>query len=243
MRQTIATVVLIFTTIFFIPSDDFLTQQKKFKHVQIAFEEKNDRVVKDLENKEIDKDHLNIILVAYKKERFLEIYGKNDSDTRYKLIIRYPFCFYIGLLGPKRTVGDKQIPEGLYHISAFNPTSQYFLSLKISYPNKSDSILGTQGRWGGDIFIHGECATIGCIPISNDIKELYLYAVYARNAGQLNIPIYIFPFMMRDDELDLYQKNKNYLFWQNLKTGYDIFSTNGSELVYRVNSNGEYIFN
>jgi murein L,D-transpeptidase YafK len=244
MKQLLATVILLITTTTFsLPSEDFLHQQKRYERVKIAFDQKDKLITNSLVVNKIDKDHLDIILVAYKEERTIEIWGKNDNDTEYKLITKYPFCFYIGKLGPKRTLGDRQIPEGLYYISMFNPKSDYYLSLKVSYPNKSDSILGTHGRLGGDIYIHGGCVTIGCIPITDDkIKELYLYAVYARNNGG-NIPVYIFPFKMDDNKLNSLQNNKYYSFWKNLKTGYDIFNLQKSELIYDVNSDGKYIFN
>ena len=35
-------------------------------------------------------------------------------------------------------------------------------------PNAADRILGERGRLGGDIFIHGSCVTIGCVPIEDD---------------------------------------------------------------------------
>jgi len=242
LKPFIVFLIFLFATTFSPAGDDFISQQKKYPNVRTAFNEKNFQVIHDLENRELDKNNLNIILVAYKDEKFIEVYGKNNSDSNFKIVIRYPFCFSIGKLGPKRMVNDRQIPEGFYQISLFNPQSQYFLSLKINYPNKSDSILGVRGKYGGDIFIHGDCATIGCIPISNDIKELYLYAMYARNSGQLDIPVYIFPFIMSDNKFDLFKTNKNYLFWKNLKEGYDIFDSTKKKLNYNVDKNGDYIF-
>jgi murein L,D-transpeptidase YafK len=68
------------------------------------------------------------------------------------------------MLGPKRRKGDGQVPEGLYVIDTFNPNSIFYLSLGINCPNASDRVLG-KGELGGDIFIHGNRVTIGCIPI------------------------------------------------------------------------------
>lgn len=93
--------------------------------------------------------------------------------------------------GDKEQVGDGKTPEGKYYIDAHNPNSDYYLSLRISYPNKSDvwrsKKLGTNP--GGDIFIHGlpngkswmrwkysnkRDWTQGCIGMTNDdIKEVY----------------------------------------------------------------------
>lgn len=68
------------------------------------------------------------------------------------------------------------------------------MSLGLNYPNLSDRKKSKATNLGGDIFIHGDCVTIGCLPMTNElIKEIYLYAIYAKNNGQEKIPVYIFP--------------------------------------------------
>ena len=45
-----------------------------------------------------------------------------------------------------------------------------------------------------DIFIHGDCVTIGCLPLSNGpIEALYVAAVIAKDRGQDDIPVHLFP--------------------------------------------------
>jgi hypothetical protein len=109
------------------------------------------------------------------------------------LVKSWPVCASSGELGPKRRQGDLQVPEGVYTLDKLNPVSSYHLSLHVDYPNKADRIAGrTLGiaNLGGDIMVHGECVTIGCIPIENDpIEELYL-AIHDAN---LHPPIHIFP--------------------------------------------------
>lgn len=91
-------------------------------------------------------------------------------------------------VGKKVKMGDGKTPEGNYDISYHNPNSQFFYSLKISYPNKSDirNAYSKGVNPGGDIFIHGlpnkdpryinyikRDWTNGCIAVSNeDIKEI-----------------------------------------------------------------------
>ncbi|MBX9449278.1 MAG: hypothetical protein KL787_05985 [Taibaiella sp.] len=42
----------------------------------------------------------------------------------------------------------------------------------LSYPNYSDRIKGHKETPGGDIYIHGGCVTIGCLPMQDEvIKE------------------------------------------------------------------------
>jgi murein L,D-transpeptidase YafK len=87
---------------------------------------------------------------------------------------------------------------------------------------------------GGDIFIHGGCESTGCIPITNDkIKELYLFALEARNNGQFQIPVHIFPARLTAMEMDYLKKayrTKPELiaFWIELELVYAYFETNKS---------------
>jgi murein L,D-transpeptidase YafK len=160
----------------------------------------------------------------------MELWGKNSYDENYKLIKNYDICRTSGKLGPKRKQGDLQIPEGFYHINRFNPYSNFYLSLGINYPNKSDRILGIKNNPGGDIFIHGDCVTIGCLPITNEqIKELYIFCVEARNNGQTKIPVTIFPSMLSETKFkrltNKYDSDPDKIgLWTDLKKGFDIFN-------------------
>jgi murein L,D-transpeptidase YafK len=60
-------------------------------------------------------------------------------------------------IGPKEEEGDGKTPEGNYSIDRRNPQSKYHLSLRISYPNRTDSDRATERgvEPGGDIMIHG----------------------------------------------------------------------------------------
>lgn len=225
---------------------DFLEDQKRYSRVRTAIKEK-DKLVKDtLKNNNIKLNELNIIITAYKQEDILEIYAKNKTDKTYKLIKTYNIVSKSGILGPKRKEGDLQVPEGFYYIDRFNPASSYYLSLGINYPNESDKKKSDAARLGGDIFIHGSTVTIGCMPMTDDkIKEIYLYAVYAKDSGQNKIPVYIFPFKMNDANFNYYKKEYGKSladFWSNIKTGYDIFQNSKKELNIKVDSNGNYIF-
>ena len=121
-----------------------------------------------------------IYLRAFKKEKVLELWG-GPRGRPLKLIKSYPFCAASGELGPKRKEGDLQVPEGFYEVSQFNPWSDFHLSLKVSYPNASDKVLSDAERPGGLIYLHGGCASIGCIAITDPaIEEVYLLAVDAK---------------------------------------------------------------
>lgn len=211
-------------------SDSFKSDQLRYPRVRQAYKEKEDGMLSILQENKINRDKLIIYLRAFKKEKKLELWAKNKSDELFKHIKTYDVCRTCGKLGPKRKEGDRQIPEGFYHINIFNPYSQFYLSLGLNYPNKSDRILGEKGRLGGDIFIHGDCVTIGCLPITNEhIKELYIFCVEARNNGQSKIPVTIFPAILTDQKLaQLKEQNINNSdkvdLWTDLKKGYDIFN-------------------
>lgn len=227
---------------------DFLTEQKKFGKVRTAIEEKGKTIGQTLTGNGLEPGNVNILITVYKDDDELEIYAKKKTGTTYKKLISYRICSRSGQLGPKRKEGDYQVPEGFYHINMFNPTSHFFLSLGINYPNLSDKRKSKASHIGGNIFIHGACVTIGCIPMTDEgIKEIYLYAVYAKNNGQTNIPVYIFPFKMTDGNFSQYKTRYEddpalTDFWSNLKRGYDRFTADKKELEISVDANGDYKF-
>lgn len=227
---------------------DFILEQTKYERVRTAAKEKQSILEKKLKDSAISLNNLHIILVAYKDNDLLDVYAKNKQEHAYKKILSYNICSRSGQLGPKRKQGDGQVPEGFYFIDRFNPSSNFYLSLGINYPNDSDKRKSNANSLGGDIFIHGSCATIGCLPITdNYIKELYILAIYARKNGQYKIPVYIFPFQMSNDNMVTYKtkfKNNTALigFWDILKVGYDKFMNNPKELNIKVASNGDYRF-
>jgi len=227
---------------------DFLSQQKKYARVKTAFSEKEQSIAENLRKNGLTSDDVHILIMAYKAEKQLEVYAKKKNETVYKLIAVYDVCASSGKLGPKRKQGDNQVPEGFYSIDRFNPVSNFYLSLGINYPNQSDRKKSNATKLGGDIFIHGDCVTIGCLPMTNDkIKEIYLYAVFARNNGQNNIPVYIFPFRMTAANFQTYkeryaQHQALIDFWTNLKTGYDKFMLQKKELKATVDNVGNYLF-
>lgn len=190
----------------------------------------------------LQKSALNILFVAYKNDDKLELYAKSTSDSSYQLIKDFTICTRSGTLGPKKAEGDKQVPEGFYHINRFNPKSLYYLSLGINYPNELDQ---SKGYTGSDIFIHGKCETVGCLPMTDDLmKEIYLYAEVAKESGQLDIPVYIFPFYMSEAILQEHLPKVNEetkTFWKNLKTGFDIFHLHKKALNFTVDEN-TYVF-
>ena len=227
-------------------SQSFKQEQLGFSRVKTAFKEKEHSVDSLLKEHNIKKTSLNIFLRAFKSEKRLELWGKNTNDEKYQLMKIYTFCETSGELGPKRKEGDLQIPEGFYFINHFNPESSFYLSLGINYPNASDAILGFKGKLGGEIYIHGNCVTIGCIPITDElIKELYVFAVEARNNGQMEIPVHIFPTRLDENGLSSLREHfpsdtAKQIFWNNLALIYQQFEKSRTIKPITVNSYGKY---
>lgn len=243
------TITLIFPLLLFspiLPTDTFKSEQMKQSRVKEAYTEKWPELKKELKEKKLDTAGFSIFIRAFKQEEKLELWIKPKTGNTYTLFKTYSICASSGDLGPKRRQGDGQVPEGFYDISAFNPWSNFHLSLKVNYPNASDRILG-KGNLGGDIMIHGSCVTIGCIPLRDEkIKEVYVLAVEAKNNGH-SIPVHIFPCRMNDENFSAlkkkHEKNTTLLrFWENIKTGYDAFEKNKTIPHISVDKNGIYIF-
>ena len=117
-----------------------------------------------------------VSLVAIKDARRLEVWA-HDSDPAWRLITTYSILGASGTAGPKLREGDGQVPEGIYRLTELNPKSSFHLSIRVDYPNSVDrAAAAREGRTnlGGDIFIHGGSASIGCIAIGDPaIEELY----------------------------------------------------------------------
>lgn len=225
----------------------FRDQQWKFPRVRTAAQEKDETLKQLLGSHGLSYPPKAILLRAFKKEGELELWVENSKGT-YILAKKYSICATSGILGPKRHFGDGQVPEGFYELDWFNPQSNFYLSLHVSYPNAADRVLGSKQNLGGDIFLHGNCVTIGCIPITDDgIKEIYWLSVLARDSGQMHIPIEIFPARLTAaglDQLASAHRNQADLvaFWMNLKQGFDFFETHHQPPVVRVDGGGRYAF-
>jgi len=208
----------------------FKEAQKKYPRVRQAYTDKLSSANQLLERHALELSKISIYLRAFKQEKEIELWARESASDNFKLIETYDICQTSGALGPKRKQGDLQIPEGFYHIDRFNPYSNFYLSLGLNYPNASDRILGVKDNLGGDIFIHGACVTIGCMPITNsEIKELYIICVEAKNNGQDKIPVTVFPARLNDANYnklkETYASNSDKLnLWADLKRGYDIFN-------------------
>jgi L,D-transpeptidase-like protein len=147
-----------------------------------------------------------ISLLICKLERRVELWAR--SEGAWTPIKWYTVTAASGGAGPKLKEGDRQVPEGVYQISALNPNSAWHLSLKINYPNAFDRRMArTEGRsdLGGDIFIHGGAASIGCVAVGDPaVEELFVLAADVRPA---QTAVLIMPNDLRDGQMPRVPKN------------------------------------
>lgn len=225
-----------------IPDGAFKKNQLRYSRVREAYNNKSDYIKKRLVDKGINSYEFELFIRIFKKEEKLETWVKHKSSNEFILFKSYDFCAASGELGPKRKQGDYQVPEGFYYVDRFNPASLFHLSLGISYPNQSDRILGSKSNLGGDIFLHGACASIGCVAITDDlIEELFILSIEAKTQGQSKIPVHIFPTIDMNSKCTNTSSNK--YFWCNLKEGYLKFIQDKSSISNpKIDSNGKYIF-
>jgi murein L,D-transpeptidase YafK len=124
-------------------------------------------------------------VVVHKSERrLLLMHGGN-------IVRSYHVALGLSPVGQKERSGDFRTPEGTYRLEKRNPRSDYFLSIKVSYPNEADLKRAHARHWdtGGSIMIHGlpnllrheadyyesHDWTDGCIAVSNaDMTEIWM---------------------------------------------------------------------
>lgn len=124
-------------------------------------------------------------VVVHKAERrLLLMHGGN-------IVRSYHVALGLNPVGQKERSGDFRTPEGTYRLDRRNARSDYFLSIKVSYPNEVDLKRARARHWdtGGSIMIHGlpnylkhepefylaHDWTDGCIAVSNaDMTEIWM---------------------------------------------------------------------
>ena len=104
-----------------------------------------------------------------------------------EVIREYPISLGGSPLGHKWQEGDRRTPEGRYVLDWRNPTSRYYRSIHVSYPDLVDATYARMAGVdpGGDIMIHGLPNgfawanwwvgrwdwTDGCIAVANDAMD------------------------------------------------------------------------
>lgn len=132
-------------------------------------------------------DNLPVVdrVIVHKAQRRLDLmHGGN-------VVRSYHVALGLNPTGQKERSGDFRTPEGDYRLDRRNSRSDYFLSIKVSYPNETDLRRARARHWqaGGSIMIHGlpnfmkhdvdyyqrTDWTDGCIAVSNaDMVEIWM---------------------------------------------------------------------
>ncbi|MGI6852302.1 L,D-transpeptidase family protein [Mesorhizobium sp. 1B3] len=182
-----------------------------------------------------------ILVRVFKQESELEVW-KRDTSGRFALLKTYPMCRWSGQLGPKTREGDRQAPEGFYHVTArmLNPRSEYYLAFNLGYPNKLEAALGYTGD---ALMIHGACSSSGCYAMTDDgVAEIYAVGREALRGGQTTFQVQAYPFRMTPENMAKHRNDPNYAFWTNLKQGYDAFEVTRRQPKVSY-CGGQYVFN
>ena len=230
------------------PKESFLKNQLQFKRVKDAYDIHKVSISKKLTALNVDGSNFQILFIAYKANKKLEVYV-GSPNKEMSLYETYNVCAQSGDIGPKNQSGDNQTPEGYYYIDRFNPASNFLLSLGLNYPNKADKIRSNASDLGGDIFIHGNCLSIGCLAMTDEsIKEIYTLAIMARNSNQMKIPVIIAPFTMLqskkmdfDKQADLKPYAKYFGLWKSIFEGISKFYKTKQLPKFTISKAGSYI--
>ena len=136
-------------------------------------------------------------VVVHKSERRLLLMQGGNTVRSYHVALG------LSPVGQKERSGDFRTPEGSYKLDRRNQHSDFFLSIKVSYPNEDGLKRARARHWdtGGSIMIHGlpnllkhepeyylsHDWTDGCIAVSNaDMLEIWMLTPD-------DVPIDIFP--------------------------------------------------
>lgn len=214
---------------------------------QIVFNKREKTLMQQFQEANLSWPAKQLFIRSFKQDGVLEIWVKNNLTEPFVLFKSYNICALSGKLGPKRREGDKQVPEGVYYINEFNPNSVYHFSLGLNYPNQSDLVFADKNAPGGEIYIHGQCATVGCIPILNSpIEELYVLASIVKKQGQDFIPVHIYPIRFSNNQSAkaiqmLVGTNPEYHHFTNqLKDIYDYFEQYKQLPIIGITEEGSY---
>ena len=184
-----------------------------------------------------------LLLRAFKRERRLEVWAQPRLGEPFAHVTTYEICRFSGRLGPKRRQGDGQVPEGFYTLGYLNPSSPYHLAMLVTYPNESDRILGDRRDPGGEIMIHGDCRSAGCLAMSDErIEELWVMAtsVIWKIGGK--VAVHVFPSRDMKELLASEAMPEHRELWQDLAQGLEYFELRKQLPRIQIDSRGRYQF-
>ena len=141
-----------------------------------------------------------VVLIGLKSKQRLELWA-GPENGELKWIHTYPILAASGTSGPKLREGDQQVPEGFYQIASLNPNSRFHLALRVNYPSDFDRARAREDHrenLGGDIMIHGNRVSIGCLAMGDEAAEDLF--VLAAKTGLKNVRVILTPVDFRAGE-------------------------------------------
>jgi len=151
------------------------------------------RLKPDFDRAKVSYPPHRVTLLGLKQEKILQIYASGTNGIP-RFIRSYPILAASGGPGPKLREGDGQVPEGIYGIESLNPNSRFHVSLRVNYPNAFDRARANkEGRTnlGGDIMIHGNAVSIGCLAMGDQAAEDLF--VLAADTGLKGVTVLLAP--------------------------------------------------
>lgn len=152
-----------------------------------------------------------LTLLAFKEEKRIDVYAAGASGD-FRFIRSFPILAASGQAGPKLREGDLQVPEGFRRIELLNPNSGFHLSLRVDYPNAEDIAQATLEnrdltKLGGDIMIHGNAVSVGCMAMGDPVSEEIFVLVAKTGLDQTQLLIAPWDFRVKPaTDNPLYQR-------------------------------------
>ncbi|MBI4646553.1 MAG: hypothetical protein HY738_08160 [Bacteroidia bacterium] len=176
--------------------------------------------------------------------------------------------------GPKLAQNDLKTPEGFYTCDISNSSTNWWMWMKLTtenvddtgevsngscfklccnYPNQSDLArtrkYSSKKSAGGEICVHGNCVTAGCISFKNRaFLPVYLMATKHNSARYGPVPLHIFPFRFSEEMKEKFESSyppidSTYLrsFWNNLEEGFELFNKTHKQVKFTF-TDDKYIF-
>jgi len=179
--------------------------------------------------------------------------------------------------GTKFKEGDGKTPEGFYNCSTLYGSSNWFMWINLNYnqiddsgevgngfsgfrictdyPHSIDRLrtkekLGNKISPGGQICIHGNCVTAGCISFKNrNYLPVFLAMIHHNQKLYGNIKVHTFPFRFTEQLKLEYSESVNseqtpeelINFWNQIEEGYNLFEKSHKALNVTYSGN-KYIF-
>ncbi len=201
-----------------------------------------------------------VVIRIFKAEGRAEIWAKDAGMEETVLITELDVCSMDFKPGPKLREGDGKTPEGFYNAEFAYQSSSWWMwidldkpkdrgitgrgscfKIDIEYPNALDVKRTREaggGRPGGEIRLHGNCVTAGCISFLNlDFLPVFAFARHHAETRYGKVQIQIFPFRFETaDERKRREYAEEYChkkafgiekllrFWKGLEVGYTMFN-------------------